>query len=249
VKIVVLSPHRDDAAFSLSLAIEAWIAQGHAVEVINCFTRSAFAPFSDADSLHPNDRLSYVTALRLREDEVWSRQYGKRLSLTDLRLKDAPIRLRCSHEELFTLPVDPADKAIEKIRKALERAPTDALVLPLTIGGHLDHRTAQQAALIAPATRLAFYEDLPYSAHPDNVETIETAAYALNRTLQPTFASGPKDVATATQRKYKLALCYDSQIDDAATNDIANFCARYQGRERLWANESWRASELTANAE
>jgi LmbE family N-acetylglucosaminyl deacetylase len=244
VRIVVLSPHRAAAAFSLSLAFESWIARGHTVEVINCFPRSAFAPFSDADSLHPNDRASYVTALRLREDEAWRRQYGKHLTLTDLNLKDAPIRLRCSSEELFTLPVNPADKAIEKIRKALERARTDALILPLAIGGHLDHRTAQHAALLAPAARLAFYEDLPQSAHPGATGLIEAAAHALNPDLQPTFANGPDNTAAATERKRKHALCYDSQIDDAAIVTIAEFCARYEGRERLWANEAWCASEL-----
>jgi LmbE family N-acetylglucosaminyl deacetylase len=247
VKVVVLSPHRDDAAFSLSLALEAWIAQGHTVEVINCFTRSAYGPFSDAESLHPNDRASYVTAVRLREDVAWSRKLGPRLTLTDLNLKDAPIRLRCSPEELSTLPVNPTDKAIEKIRKTLERTRTDALVLPLAIGNHIDHRTAQHAALIAPVPCYAFYEDLPYAAQPGAAETIESTAHALNPELQPAFATAPGDVTAATLRKRKLALYYDSQIDDAATDEIARFCVRYEGRERLWANEAWRTSELAVN--
>jgi LmbE family N-acetylglucosaminyl deacetylase len=246
VKIAVLSPHRDDAAFSLSLAIESWLKQGHAVQVINCFTRSAFGPFSDAESLHPNDRASYVTAVRLREDETWSRKFGKRLTLLDLNLKDAPIRLRCSLEELFTLPVNPAEKAVDKIRRTLEQLAPDALVVPLAIGGHLDHRTAQHAALLAPITRLAFYEDLPDSAHPGIAETIEAAAHALNPGLQPAFASAPADVEAATERKRKYALCYDSQIDDAATVTIAQFSTRYEGRERLWANPLWRDSALAA---
>jgi LmbE family N-acetylglucosaminyl deacetylase len=241
---VILSPHRGDAAFSLSLAIASWLTQGHTIEVINCFTRSAFAPFSDAESLHPNDRASYVTAVRLREDETWSRQYGKRLTLTSLNLKDAPIRLRCSHDELFTLPVNSTEKAVEKIRKALEQTRTDALLLPLALGSHIDHRTAQYAALLAPASLLAFYEDLPVAVQPGIVEVIEASAHALDSILEPTFASGPVDVTGATSRKRKFALCYDSQIDDATTDSIASFCARYQGRERLWANQPWLASEL-----
>lgn len=246
MKIAVLSPHRDDAAFSLSLAIDAWLAQGHSVQVINCFTRSAFAPFSDAESLHPNDRASYVTAVRLREDVTWSRKFSKRLVLNDLNLKDAPIRLRCSLDELFTLPVNPAEKAVEKIRRAIEQLAPDALVLPLAIGGHLDHRTAQHAALLAPITRLAFYEDLPDSANIGIAETLEATVRALNPDLQPAYATAPGDVAAAIERKRKYALCYDSQIDDATTLTIARFCDRYQGRERLWANQLWRDSELAA---
>jgi LmbE family N-acetylglucosaminyl deacetylase len=240
MKIVILSPHRDDAAFSLSLAIDAWLARGHAVQVVNCFTRSGFAPFSDVESLHPNDRTSYATAVRLREDEAWSRKFSKRLPLNDLNLKDAPIRLRCTPEELVTLPVNPAEKAVEKIRKTLEQISPDALLLPLAIGGDIDHRTAQYAGLVAPAALLAFYEDLPCAA----TEDLEAAALALNRDLKPVFATGPGDIATATERKRRLALCYDSQIDDATTRAIAQFSAQYEGRERLWANQLWRASEL-----
>jgi LmbE family N-acetylglucosaminyl deacetylase len=250
LKIVVLSPHRDDAAFSLSLALETWIAKGHVVQVINCFTRSAFAPFSDADSLHANDRASYVTAVRLREDESWRRQYGKRLTFNDLNLKDAPIRLRCPEEELCTLDVNPTEKAIQKIAKAIEQANADAVVLPLALGNHIDRLTARYAGLLKPnpAKPHAFYEDLPYALQPGAVETIADIIRTLNLAVQPTFASAPADdVDAAIERKRKHALRYDSQIDDATTRDIAQFSAQYAGRERLWANEAWRASELAAS--
>jgi LmbE family N-acetylglucosaminyl deacetylase len=248
VKIVVLSPHRNDAAFSLGLAIEAWIAQGHAIEVINCFTRSGHAPFSDAESLHPNDRLSYATAVRLREDQAWSRPYGKRLRLTDLNLKDAPIRFRYTAEEIDTVPVNPADKAIDKIRKALEKAQPDALLIPFALGNDVDHRTVRHAALLDPVITpvFAFYEDLPYALRPGIGEGMEAAANSLNLDLHPAFAAPLGDEATAIQRKRKLALNYDSQIDDAVTEEIANFTTRYQGRERLWANAAWRASQLAS---
>jgi LmbE family N-acetylglucosaminyl deacetylase len=96
VKIVVVSPHQDDAAFSLSLAIGAWLERGHAVEVVNCFTRSEHAPFSDVSSVHANDRMTYVTAVRAKEDESWRKQIGagaKRLSLKDLNVK---VRCACT---------------------------------------------------------------------------------------------------------------------------------------------------------
>ena len=130
MKIVVVSPHRDDAAFSVGLAIDAWLAARQAVDVLCCFTRSSSAPFSDADSLHPNDRLSYVTAVRAREDLAWSKMYRGALSLTDLRLKDAPIRFRCPEDEVLGRSVAPADKAIGVIQKGLSRSGGNAFVLP-----------------------------------------------------------------------------------------------------------------------
>ena len=68
MKIVVVSPHRSDAAFSLGLAVGSWLEQGHTVEVMNVFTRTEHAPYSDVDSLHPNDRMSFASAVRKRED-------------------------------------------------------------------------------------------------------------------------------------------------------------------------------------
>ncbi|WP_263382575.1 PIG-L deacetylase family protein [Granulicella arctica] len=246
MKIVVVSPHRDDAAFSLTLAIIAWIAEGHSVEVINCFTRSEYAPFSDSDSLHPNDRLSYVTALRAREDHSWQRQLGPRLRMHDVNLKDAPLRLRCALDEVCTLPVRPTDKAFAKLHTVFSGTKADAFVLPLALGNHVDHATARDAALAEVGLMsqpCAFYEDLPYAARPGAADLIETAADSCVAGLTPVFVADPCEVRDAVSRKRRAALCYDSQIDDAVTDDIAQFCIRYAGRERLWANAAWQASK------
>jgi LmbE family N-acetylglucosaminyl deacetylase len=246
VNIVVVSPHRDDAAFSLSLAIEAWLERGHAVEVVNCFTRSEHAPFSDVSSVHANDRMTYVTAVRSKEDESWRKQFGaaaKRLSLKDLNVKDGPLRMHCALEELATVAVNPVDKAMAKIQKAMEGA--DAVVLPLALGGHVDHRTAREAAgaIAESAVACAFYEDLPYALELD-AAAIPQAAGGVGAELTPVFARQELEVDVAIKRKRRLALCYDSQIEDATAERMAAFCTQYGGRERLWGNAAWRASEL-----
>jgi LmbE family N-acetylglucosaminyl deacetylase len=246
VKIAIVSPHREDAAFSLSLAIERWLERGHTVEVVNCFTRSEQAPFADMESVHANDRMTYVTALRLKEDERWRRQFGagvKQLSLKDLNVKDAPLRMHCPVEEVRTVAVNPFDKVMLKLLKALEGA--DAVVAPLALGGHVDHRTAREAtAAMAAAERpWAFYEDLPDAMEAGKAE-IERSAQAIGAELAPVFASAEGDVETAIKRKRRLALCYDSQIEDATAEGMAAYCGQFGGRERLWANAAWRASEL-----
>ena len=247
MKIVVLSPHRDDAAFSLSLAIAAWLKQGNRITVLNCFTRSDYAPYSDAASIHPNDRMSYVTALRLREDVSWQRHFGPHLLRTELNLKDAPLRLHCSADEVCSLPVNPHDKALFKIRAAIEQLAPDALVIPLALGAHVDHLTARDAALPLYSDTLpfAFYEDLPYAARPGAADLIESLAHTLAPGLHPVFAEAPTDPSLAQQRKRTLALSYDSQIDDDVTEQIAAFCLNYDGRERLWANPAWHRSSLS----
>lgn len=256
MKILILSPHRDDAAFSLSIAITNWLAAGHRVTILNVFTRSLHAPYSDADFVHENDRLSYVSAMRHREDELFvqrithdlSKSAKTHLQLLDLKLKDAPIRLRCAEEDLSDTPVNPEDPAIEKIRKALTRESEsgnlEALVLPLALGHHVDHLTALAAALpFTVALPSAFYEDLPYAAtHPSVTADLqslrEDVTQRLHEPLTPVLSQHPQ----AAELKRRLALGYASQIEEETANLIANFATRYNGGERLWVNQSWQAT-------
>jgi len=252
VKITVVSPHRGDAALALGLTIEAWLAEGHAVEVVSCFTRSEFAPYSDAGSLHANDRMSFVTAVRKREDEAWRMQPGAaKLTLTDLNLKDAPIRLHCGLEKVFGRPADVSEKVVSKIRRAVELSKAGAIVLPLCLDGHVDHISARDAAMPADTSSLplAFYEELPYAARAEGEGALEGALaqlpLALQTELQPVFATALDETGDsmdrAVLRKRRVAWCYDSQIDEGVTTEIAEFSRRYGGRERLWGNAAWRA--------
>jgi hypothetical protein len=253
MKILILSPHRGDAAFSLSIAITNWLAARHTVTILNVFTRSLHAPFSDAEFVHENDRMSYVSAMRLREDELFAQRLTQNLpksakanlQMVDLNLKDAPIRLRCPIEELCDRPVNPDDPAIEKIRKALTRqseaGAIEALVVPLALGEHVDHLTVRAAALpLTPTRPSAFYEDLPYAAtHPSAATDLyslrEEVTTQLNEPLTPVLCQ----TASASETKRRLLALYASQLDDDAATLITDFGLRYQGGERLWANQEW----------
>ena len=246
VKIVVVSPHRDDACFSLGLSIGCWIEANHTVVVVNCFTRSDYAPYADFEFIHSNDRMPRVSALRLREDEAWQKMYPRGLQLVDLSLKDAPLRLHVAMNEVIGRAVNPDDKTMTKLPKAVAALKPDALVLPLALGGHVDHKTARMAMMHpgeSHAVPVAFYEDLPYAAWPGIAAEIEGVARGLDRGVEPVFITDGGLVVTAVERKRKLALCYDSQIADDVAQQIATFSAGYGGRERLWGNATWRAAE------
>jgi len=241
VKIVVVSPHLEDAAFSLSLGIEQWLGRGWTVEVINCFTRSEDAPFSDIASVHENDRRTYVSGLRAKEDESWRKRLGagrgKDLRVVNLNLKDAPMRLRCSAEEAVTVaPNAESDaKSWAKIVRAVEEAcagAETALVLPLGLGGHVDHRTVVEAVLPwvkANAGRaVGFYEDLPYALRLSE-EEIAAVVDGLGLGLQAVMVGAGDE--GAVERKRKMVLSYDSQIEDGTAAEMAG---RYEGREKVW---------------
>jgi hypothetical protein len=91
---------------------------------------------------------------------------------------------------------------------------------------------------------MAFYEDLPYAARPGAARGIEALADSIANDLRASFVCGKTDVRAAEERKRCLALCYDSQIDHAVAEQIAGFCQRYGGRERLWVNRAWLDAEM-----
>ncbi len=254
MRIVVASPHRDDAAFSLGLSIERWLDAGHRVDVLNCFTQSDYAPYSDVATLHKNDRMSFASAVRKREDAAWNRLLGGRLRFNDLDLLDAPLRLGCALEEVLTVEIRLGDRARARVTGAIAKlargaAPeTMAFVLPLAIGNHIDHRIVRQAgleALVASPLPVAFYEDLPYAARPEAMGELKRHADAVGLSLQAGFVSAAaSDVEAARVRKLRLAECYDSQIDSELARNTATFCERYAGRERVWATPAWLASPL-----
>ena len=252
LKIVIVSPHRDDAAFSLALTVDQWLENGHRVHVLDCFTRSNFAPLLDDEFLHSNDRASYVTALRARENEAWRRSYhGRRLelrglALRDLALKDAPIRLRCAVDDVCTVPLPEDEKAVKKISKAIGDESPDALVIPLALGGHVDHRVACVAALGAAADLpLALYEDLPYAMWPGTAAATAARVHELLPDASAFHAGEPAfNVGAAVERKRRQVLCYDSQVSESEAERMARESEKFGGRERLWGNAAWRATAL-----
>jgi hypothetical protein len=203
--------------------------------------------------------------MRLREDELFLQRITQtlprarkaNLQKVDLNLKDAPIRLRLSPDQLCDTPVNPEDPSIEKIRKALTRQSEagnlEALVIPLALGRHVDHLTVREAALPlttgSNALPTAFYEDLPYAAaHPSAAADLaQIPAQILDHTstlsepltpIDPPINT-PEAAAEAISRKRHLALGYASQIDEETADLIAHFATRYNGTERLWANQQW----------
>ncbi len=243
MNLLVVSPHRGDAAFSLAFAIDGWRKAGHRVTILSVFTRSRHAPFSDVDTLHENDQMSYASAMRRREDEAFLRQMPG-LTMLDLNGKDAPIRLRCEESEVRTAEVRADDKMLGKIQRAIAEIAASprglqGLVLPLGLGGHVDHRTVRQGATPEDATMpCACYEELPEAAEPGaEAEVAARAAAWPSGPLAPVF--GPSLQTAAWKRR--MALLYGSQIDAATADTIAGFAERYGGRERLWANAAWLA--------
>lgn len=241
MRICIVSPHRDDACLSLGMSLIRWARAGHRIRIVNCFTRSASAPYSDADTVHANDRTSYVSAVREKEDKVFLRRVPG-AEMVDLRLKDAPLRMRCKEHEVHGRPVNEADPAIAKIATALEKRvgsnQVDLLLLPFGIGRHVDHSTAREAALpFARELACGFYDDMPYPSLVDaDLEVNELREEIATHTAWQIVPLLCRAGITAASMKRELARIYCSQIDEATVDAIAEIAGRDNG-ERIWAND------------
>lgn len=254
MKFSVISPHRDDVAFSLHLTVAALLEAGHCVNVISCFTVSEYAPYARVQPMHAAERIEYLSEVRRHEDGAWMRRFNGGVRGVDLKLEDAPLRLGTRVEEVCSVAAEEdEDGAAGRICQALRVDMPDALLLPLGVGAHVDHLTTRNAGLealriVSDELPCALYEDLPYAARPHQAETIEALVAALGLDLQPVFVSSGVTAQAAENEKYAAARCYPTQVDEAVMREIAAFCRRYDGRERLWANAAWRTSALAESS-
>lgn len=229
--VTVLSPHRDDAAFSLYICLSKWVGASYQVTVVNFFTESAYGPRAI-----PSPACS-ISEIRRREDRRALAGINRRIRVESAGLLDAPLRLGISLGEVCSPKAFSYDdsnnlRALCSIIRDYTR--TSLVLVPLGLGNHIDHVSVRNAATnILPGYKLAFYEDLPYAIWTSEALLRDRVTECERRTrdaLKPAVVLGGR----AIWRKRRTVSCYQSQIspDDAA--GIALFGARYGGGERIW---------------
>ena len=231
MKIAILSPHRDDAAFSCCCLMLAALRARCAVTLVNVFTISDYAPFwLDAPE---TDRVAAVSAHRRAEDEAFIRALAAMAGVSapmlhDLAWKDAPIRLGIDAEDVAL--ASPPDEQYADLAQDLSwLAACDLVIAPLALGGHRDHCLVRQAASSAiEHGRLAFYEDLPYACYlPADADRSAGAPVEL-QACDLYLPDGDVDI------KSRLARCYGSQIPLSEARRIQDYADSRAGAERYY---------------
>lgn len=206
----IISPHQDDAAFSLGLSIESWCRRDVDVWLINCFTVTDYAPLLDNSTRE--------TAMRTRalEDITFCERLPEPIQIVNLHDVDSLLRLNLKNiSEIFSQ--DPFSKDNQAyIRRLTDRICDElrpgVVLVPLAVCDHIDHIIAKFAAVHAArrkALPLGFYEDLPYAA-----EVASLAEYVARAETIANFKLTRVLVAKGTYlEKQRLVEVYRSQID------------------------------------
>jgi len=245
----ILSPHFDDAAFSLCLSLARWCSLQMKVRVVNVFTVSAYGPRMEA-----TDRLA-VSSVREGEDRRVTKRIGAAISIESLRLLDAPIRLHINVGSVFqpesSAPQHGSGNEEKSLACWIRMQLRERFVMaPLGLGNHIDHLLVKAAAEKALAShKLAFYEDLPYAAWTTEAalhERIAETERKIGALLRPVVIRSKN----AIPRKRRIITGYQSQISPEEAAMIARFAGRYGGGERIWIpkhSKSWQDLACGAN--
>jgi LmbE family N-acetylglucosaminyl deacetylase len=147
-KIFIISPHPDDAAFSVGGVIAA--QEKPTTIIITTFSKSKAGPGSDAE---------ITSALRAREDDEYAALVCA--GLVRLGLPDTSLRQHTQHAPEEAQLTTTLGSLLGSVMNVEEDA---AVFVPLGIGGHPDHIHCRQAVTaIFGSAALIFYEDLPYA--------------------------------------------------------------------------------------
>lgn len=228
--LTILSPHRDDAAFSLGLALGRWSKMKVPITVLNFFTISGYGPRCSASSVPE------ISALRAREDRRALWLINRRIQTREAGLRDAPVRLDISLSRVTARETAELQSSEEVVALASEirKAGRNLVLAPLGLGCHIDHRAIHAAALKAARKhKLGFYEDLPYASwtSEDELAARIAATECVTQTkLKPVIIREKNGFS----KKLRIASCYKTQIVREEAAVIANYARRFGGGERLW---------------
>ncbi|MEB3317562.1 MAG: PIG-L family deacetylase [Cyanobacteriota bacterium] len=190
---LVISPHRDDACFSLGGAIYQWQELGREVTVVNLFTGHPGPRLSpQAQAYHQRFGASDLMELRRQRDQEALEILG--VPSIDLNHQDCLYRLGNDglrwrypdpehifgnlHPEEGSLP----HVLVDSLRCRMHLTAATLVLAPLAVGNHVDHQLAHRMGrlLAEEGLPVAFYEDAPYVFSPQGPQDLTIRSRGMN---------------------------------------------------------------------
>lgn len=226
LKIYILSPHIDDAAFGLALTISKCAGNNISVTIINCFTVTKWTAISVE-----NKETNAVSLLRKNEDAEFYKAINSNINIINLDLLDAPLRNGYIFQEQ---PFQQNElELIDDLKQLLEQYADGLLFCPLAIGNHIDHAICRAAVLkLYGKLKVLFYEDLPY-ARRISQDIIEKHIKQLEEELDVHLANHTDGLLNCTVDKEQVIRLYKSQMNDTIASEIIGHLHALKG-ERIW---------------
>lgn len=206
VRIVAVSPHADDIAWSIGNTCRRLVGHGADLTLLTVF----------GSSLHTKSGVpatrEAVTRLRKMEDEAFCEEIG--CALHWLGLPDTPVNHSATPGRRCWLP------------PSLESA--DVILAPLAVGAHPDHAECFHA-LWPFRNKVVWYEDLPYAAVLGAAHARDIAYQQLGQRARALLVPLAEPAA-----KLRLVELYPSQLDEGLAQLLVTYCPDLQPAERLW---------------
>lgn len=254
-RVVILSPHLDDAALSCGGLLHALRNRVSTLVVsVSCATPRVLTSTGSSKILH---RRGYVSSQARRLEDIAAMHSVDtdfvHLSFADGIYRRSPLTgkliYRSARERWITPHVEDLAHS-EELYLVLRRLCLDLgkvlLLSPMGIGHHVDHQICAQVAvrLAAAGARLLFYEDFPYVADTNIGRGVQDGPQqALARLhLSP---AGHFAVPVDVEEKLALLRHYTSQIPDLFGDD-AGMRARILGHQhkKFPSEFYWQAKAL-----
>ncbi|MGY1673487.1 PIG-L deacetylase family protein [Geodermatophilus sp. SYSU D00710] len=201
MRVTAVSPHLDDAAFSVGATLAALADAGHEVTVVTCFTRSVPGPTGFALACQLDKGLSAdADYMALRRDEDAAAMAVLCAAPLHLDLPEAPHRGYGSAADLFA-GVHAGDDVWRTVRDLLEAVPGDLWLAPQALGGHVDHRQVLRA-VAGTGRPVLWWRDSPYVLRDPDART------------GPDLPAGlaPLELPQDPGRRADACACYATQL-------------------------------------
>ena len=201
MKVLAVSPHLDDAVFSVGGLLARLADAGHQVTVVTCFTATVLDPTGFALACQTVKGIQpQVDYMALRRDEDRAALAVLGAEPVHLPLREAPHRGYDSPPALFA-GERPGDDVWREVADELARQDGDVWLAPQGLGSHIDHLQVVRA--VAGLGRpTAWWRDAPYVLR-------DPAALP-----SPELPGGLREVRLPldAQRRADACACYASQL-------------------------------------
>jgi len=228
-RILLLSPHADDIAYSIG-GIVAQLSMRADLRLMTIFGHSGWAlPQASCEK-----SASAISAERERED----RAYCARRRI-DYDLLPCPDSFVMGYDNATELSIAAADDprtegVVNLIRNAVARRVPQIVLAPCGLGGHVDHQIVRIAADALDHVEILYYEDVPYSS---SLPLPELERQLAVQGLTPAMTA---DIEVVLQSKYEDMWGYRSQTSASTVAGMLLHASRVGADTARYGERLWR---------